>query len=431
MVLIEFENALEIQSLEYIPEDETSYAPVYYDETVYFDNVDETLELPDHFDANADRVCDLYEQCVALMPDRMAVYAERRDEVVRVFLNEADGYEMGGSAVYGGSTFASDIDIRWNGTSFNAFIAEVCAFSDAHGMVMAIPGKNLIKLVGPDVNVDILIVPDVGLLLPTITDRECTETMQHLITHLRLNHTNPRKRVVEFSAVKTAMFMRCYDRVMNDAKWRSVAVFIKTADPSLPTCAIMMMVALAAETIRPNEVHMGWRMAMEIVAQFVWMFVRKLDNENHLLFSFKSDVWAPFCRKYLDALRIPGATTDPVESLFNVDQKEKMYTSHFFNCILTMMWYPLTEVPVSLYPPRSFVEMIPYMMTEFIYLVGLNWHDDKEAEMRNACGYVDGILDLMGQYREVEEEDNVLVQYLWCDVRLSEEVCDVLVAQLQ
>jgi hypothetical protein len=383
--------------------------------------------LPHNFDKNAASISGIFERCVALMPDRMQYYAACVDTVCRAFPR----CELGGSAVHGGSTFGSDIDIRWmGGEDFRAFIRALGEFAEAHHMHARVLGKNLCKLVGAGMTVDVLIVPDMARLLSRTDDPAYCETSQIIVNSFRANQFNDEKRVIQFNAEKTAMFARCYNKVMTHPVWRSVVVLLKLGDPGLPTCFVVFMVALAAETIRPFEMDQAWQIAMEVMAQFAWRFVQKLDNERHILYSFVEEIWRPFYESYLQPLGIKGCFEDPIMELFNDDQQRNIGKSLFLFSDLTTQWYPLTEVPVSLNPPRSVSQCMPRLMSDFITLVGYEWVPDRELEIRAVSGKLECFYMLSQMYWNTEFMDARISDYMGSETVLSEHVVDAFEAML-
>jgi hypothetical protein len=384
-------------------------------------------QLPPNFDENSYRMTKMFEFCVARMPDRMPVYKAFAADVIRAF----PAYELGGSAVHGGLTFASDIDLRWRGgESFRAFITRLCAFADEHEMATVAVGKNLCKLIRIDMTVDVLIVPSIARLLQQRGDDGDSPTVRRIMRKLREFQNNETRREIKYDEQKTAMFAGCYDKVMTHTVWRSIAVYLKLHDPKLPTCFVVMMVALAADTIRPVEMAQAWRIALEIIAQFNWRFLRNVCTEEHIAYSFVEEIWRPFHKNRIAALQIDGSFADPIWELFNENQVENIVNSEFLLKELTLNWYPLSEVPVSLGAPRSLDLCVPRVMADFIVLVGYEWEPTRELSIRATSGSLQSFQYCAASVWDNEFMDHHILAYMASELPLTGTACDALEAAI-
>ena len=382
--------------------------------------------LPANFDQNTNTICRVFERCVVLMRERMQMYTDFATTVTTAFPD----CELGGSAVHGGSTFSSDIDMRWSGEDFGAFIQRLCAFSDEHNMAAVPVGKNLCKLIRDDITVDVLIVPGMARLLERTDDTAYSATAKKVVRRLREFQTDENRREIKYNQQKSVMFARCYDRVMGHSVWRSIVVFLKLLDPKLPTCFVVMMVALAAKSIRKVEMAQAWRIALEIIAQFNWRFLRGVQSEDHIAYSFVEEIWRPFYKDYIEHLKIEGAFANPIGELFNEEQVAAIANSEFLLSKLTGEWYPLAEVPVSLGAPRSFSQSVPRVMADFIVLVGFEWEPMRELYIRGASGSLEHFQALAQAYWNTETMYAEIYGYMSGEVSLAEQVCDVLEAMV-
>ena len=400
---------------------------VYYEEFFAPSLYVPLQQVPPNFDPNSHRMTKMFELCVARMPDRMPVYGAFAANVINAFPD----CDLGGSAVHGGLTFASDIDLRWRGgEAFRAFITRLCAFADEHDMAAVAVGKNLCKLIRADITVDVLIVPSMARLLQQRGDDGDSATARKIMRKLREFQNDEGRREIKYNEPKTAMFAGCYDKVMTHPVWRSIAVFLKLHDPKLPTCFVVMMVALAADTIRPFEMAQAWRIALEIIAQFNWRFLKNLRTEAHIAYSFMEEIWRPFHKNRIAALEIDGSFADPIWELFNENQVENIVNSEFLLKELTSEWYPLAEVPVSLGAPRSLKLCVPRVMADFIVLVGIDWEPMRELSIRAMSGSLQSFQYLAGSVWNTEWTDRDISAYMAYELSLSGAACDALEAAI-
>jgi hypothetical protein len=239
-----------------------------------------------------------------------------------------------------------------------------------------------------------------------------------MIKDFNANQTSSGLPIVPYDAEKTAILMRMYGLVEKHPAYRAMVTTLKMEDPQMPTCCAILMVALAAHTIKgAADESRRWTVAFEIIAQFVWRFVNGHAGERHIGYSFIEEIWKPFYREYLSSAAIDP--NDPIGSFFGgTPQHARVVFSPLVVMLTSNFSYPLRQTPVFLAGPRPLPAPVVASMCD--YIVAANGTD--EFNLRQLPTYVHGFHQRAMQL----VQHDALGMFIARQAPLSEEVVELL-----